>query len=167
MIACFSTELQTGENPAHEDEMLYDLEAAASKVSNFDYRTENSDPAVPEVERQGAGQVSGAAVVGGLAGLVLVGPVMGLVAAGGAAMVATTKGSAGDAARKTGEKAGDVARKTREMTATAGKSIQSFGGNGIIEKTSSSVIDGYGWMTKKLSFRTKAEASSPSISRLP
>ena len=166
MNACFPREhLACGENPAAEDEMLYDLEAALG-ATNHEYMMESSGFVVPDTERQ-TGQISGAAVVGGLTGLLLVGPAVGLVAAGSAAVVATTEGSAGDIARTTGEKAGDVARKTREITASAGRTMQSFDRNGVFEKTTSSVMEGYSWMTKKLSHKKATEAPSSSISGLP
>ena len=107
---------------ADEEEMLYDLEAGipvvCSKAGKENHQSTSSN------RRSANNEISGAAMVGGLAGLVLVGPVVGLVAAGGAAVAATTEGSVGDAARKTGEQAGEVVRKTRAITSTATRNLQ-------------------------------------------
>ena len=90
-------------------------------------------------------KVGGAAVAGGVAGLVLAGPVVGLVAAGGAAVVATTKGTAGDVARATGG-----------VAASAGTRLKQFDKkHKVVQKTSNGVVKGCNWVSKKLNGKKK------------
>lgn len=93
-------------------------------------------------------QVGGAAVAAGLAGVLIAGPVVGLVAAGGAAVVATTKGSAGNVARA----AGDV-------TASAGERLRKFDKkHQVTSKASKGFVKGAKWVSKKMKVKDRNSA---------
>lgn len=95
-------------------------------------------------------QLTGAAVGAGLAGLVLGGPVLGIVAAGGAAAVATSKGQAGEVARKSGD-----------VVADAGKRLKKFNQkHKVTEKTSKGLIKGCEWVSEKLNKNNSAHSPS-------
>ena len=115
------------------------------------------EPNVDDVSREQSGgdedgnlqgtkrQVGGAAVAAGLAGVLIAGPVVGLVAAGGAAVVATTKGSAGNVARA----AGDV-------TASAGERLRKFDKkHQVTSKASKGFVKGAKWVSNKIKVKDR------------
>jgi len=76
--------------------------------------------------------IGGAAAAGGFAGLVLIGPVVGVIVGAGAAIAATTNGSAGNAARKSGE-----------VMASAGDRLKTIDKkHHVVQKTSKGISKG-------------------------
>jgi hypothetical protein len=61
-------------------------------------------------------EVGGAAAVGGIAGLVIGGPLLGIVGAGAGAVVATTKGKAGDVMRSSGSVAANAGSRLKGLS---------------------------------------------------
>lgn len=89
-------------------------------------------------------QMQGAAVAGGVTGIILVGPAAGLLAAGGAALVTSSRGEIGKAARSTGDSVSDL-----------GKSLKKFEKkHNVKEKTSRGIVKGCDWVSKRLSKET-------------
>ena len=84
-------------------------------------------------------QVRGAAAAGGIAGLCF-GPVGAVIGAGGAALVATSKGHAGDAFRASGDVMADIGVKLKRMDRKYH----------VVEKTSKSVVKGCHWISRRL-----------------
>jgi len=100
-------------------------------------------------------QVGGAAALGGIAGLVVAGPIIGLVAAGGAAAVATSRG-----------KAGEVARKGGDVVADAGVRLKRFDRkHHVVEKTTHGVKKGCHWVSKQFQPQPQPQPQ-PGASRL-
>ena len=133
----------SGWGDTHSDidsEVEYGLEPNVDDVSREEARHRDQD------NLQGTKrQVGGAAVAAGLAGAILVGPVVGLVAAGGAAVVATTKGSAGNVARA----AGDV-------TANAGERLRKFDKkHQVTSKASKGFVKGAKWVSNKIKVKDR------------
>lgn len=122
----------------HHSPFLYSRELDADIMVDATAVEEEENRDGPTV---GTGrQVAGAAAVGGLVGLCFVGPVVALVAAGGAAVIATSRG-----------KAGEVARSTGEVAANAGDRLQQLNRkHKVVEKTSNGIVNGCRWMSHKL-----------------
>jgi hypothetical protein len=96
--------------------------------------------APPEEDKGTKRQVGGAAVAGGLAGLLLAGPVGCVVLAGGAAIFATTRGTAGNVARASGD-----------MMASAGDRLKKLDQkHHVVNKTSRGIVGGCNWVSHKL-----------------
>lgn len=116
------------------------IEAAPPDVVNTGQDNHTCQPA-----RSRSRVVGGAAVAGGLVGFALAGPVVGLIAAGGVAVTATTKGTAGEVARATGN-----------VTAAAGERLKKFDNkHHVVQKTSKGVVKGCNWVSKKLAVKKK------------
>ena len=73
------------------------------------------DPSAYSTPKPTGSQMGGAAVVGGVAGAVLAGPLVGIAAAGGLAYAATTRGTAGDLTRSTGQAVSGVGQEVKEF----------------------------------------------------
>lgn len=117
------------------------IEAAPPDVVNTGQ--DNNNTCQPARSRSRV--VGGAAVAGGLVGFALAGPVVGLIAAGGVAVTATTKGTAGEVARATGN-----------VTAAAGERLKKFDNkHHVVQKTSKGVVKGCNWVSKKLAVKKK------------
>lgn len=103
--------------------------------------------AVPTKDPGTQRQMTGAAVAGGLAGFCLVGPVVALVAAGGAAVMATSRGTAGDVARASGD-----------LMASAGDRLKKMDQkHHVVDKTSRGVVNGCHWVSHKLQVKPRPE----------
>jgi len=73
------------------------------------------DPSAYSSPKPTGSQLGGAAAVGGLAGAVLAGPLVGIAAAAGGAYAATTRGTAGDLTRSTGQAVSNVGQEVKEF----------------------------------------------------
>ena len=126
---------------SEEEEVIVDADAALM----------DDDPHNPAGTRR---QVGGAAALGGIAGLIAVGPLVGVIAAGGAAAVAATSRG----------QAGQVARKSGDLMADAGVRLQRFDRkHHVVERTSKGVKKGCHWVTKQFNTtRQKPEVARSS-----
>jgi hypothetical protein len=115
-----------------DDEIVTDAEAAL--------RGSHGERIAPPEDKGTKRQVGGAAVAGGLAGLLLAGPVGCVVVAGGAAMCATTRGQAGNAARSSGD-----------MMASAGDRLKRLDKkHHVVNKASRGIDKGCNWVSRQL-----------------
>ena len=73
------------------------------------------DPSAYSTPKPTGSQLGGAAVVGGVAGAVLAGPLVGIAAAAGGAYAATTRGTAGDLTKSTGQAASNLGQDVKEF----------------------------------------------------
>jgi hypothetical protein len=122
-----------------DDEIVTEAEAALRE--NYGERD------IPPGDNGTKRQVGGAAVAGGLAGLLLAGPVGCLVLAGGAAVCATTRGTAGNVARASGD-----------MMATAGDRLKRLDQkHHVVNKASRGIDKGCNWVTHRLQPKARPE----------
>jgi hypothetical protein len=142
--------MMTRNNNSNEYEYALMDDAIVTEAENA-LRVDYGERDAPPEEKGTKRQVGGAAVAGGLAGLMLAGPIGCVVIAGGAAMCATTRGTAGNVARASGDM----------MAATGDRLKKIDQKHHVVNKTSHGIVKGCNWVSHKLQPKARPETRLP------
>lgn len=116
-----------------------------------EYRSADDD----EYEIGSRGQVTGAAVAGGLAGILVGGVVGGVfVAAGAAYLAATNEGEGGKYARRTGDVFNKLGNKIKKRAEE----------DDVLDKVSKTMVDGADWVEKRVSSKKSSKNTEANLS---